>query len=382
MLVERRPLLTLFATGHIPPVESAALYYIEQRDWSLSEDIGTRFDYVPTLTDIIETPFGRVALILLPHLDTDLYTNPQSIIDSSVEALGLAHHIGAKVVSLTGMIPSATNLGQDVATVTPENLPPVSTGHATTTATVVMSIEKTLRLSRRNLANETVAILGLGSVGTATLRLMLEILPHPSELILCDVFEKQTHLEAIRNEIVAAGYQGSVQLATARADAPAEAYNASLIVGATNVPNVLDVNRLKPGTLLIDDSSPHCFKVDDAIQRLETQNDILFTEGGVLKLPQAANMITYVPKWLERVFFRSLSGYNTNNITGCILSSLLSAQFPELEPTTRPVNGEISFTHYKQLVSFEIEAADLHCETYTIPTVSIEKFNEKMLNRM
>lgn len=382
LLVERRPLLTLFATGHLPPVEAAALYYIEQRDWSLSDDIGTRFDYVPTLTDIIETPFGRVALILLPHLDTDLYTHPQQIIQSSVEAVGLAQHIGAKVVSLTGMIPSATNLGQDIAAVTADHLPPVTTGHATTTATVVLSIEKLLRLSHRNLAHETVAILGLGSVGTATVRLMLNVLPHPTELILCDVFEKQTHLDTIRTEIIAAGYQGSVRIATARADAPTEAYAASLIVGATNVPNVLDVNRLKPGTLLVDDSSPHCFNVEEAIRRLETQNDILFTEGGVLKLPQAATMVTYVPKWLEQVFFRALSGYNTNNITGCILSSLLSARHPELEPTTWPVNGETSFTHYQQLASFEIEAADLHCDTYTIPTVSIEKFNEKKLRIM
>ena len=46
---------------------------------------------------------------------------------------------------------------------------------------------------------------------------------------------------------------------------PPDVYEASFVVGATNAPDILDVDRLQPGTLIVDDSAPHCFRSDKAL---------------------------------------------------------------------------------------------------------------------
>src|SRR5439155_610296 len=63
------------------------------------------------------------------------------------------------------------------------------------------------------------------------------------------------------------------------------AYSATLLVGATNVPDVVDVARLAPGTLVVDDSFPPCLSVPAAAARLRTRGDLLFTAGGFVRAP-------------------------------------------------------------------------------------------------
>ena len=107
----------------------------------------------------------------------------------------------------------------------------------------------------------TSAFIGLGSVGLATLRLLLSCLPHPARLSLCDVYSKQEILESLRRELIdELGYRGEVRLLASRHEVPAELYEASLIVGATNVAEILDIDRLAPGTIVVDDSAPHAFR--------------------------------------------------------------------------------------------------------------------------
>jgi hypothetical protein len=76
---------------------------------------------------------------------------------------------------------------------------------------------------------------------------------------------------------------------------PKEFYESRLIIGATNVPDDLEVERLEPGTLIVDDSGPHCFQVPKAIERSMSQQDILFTEGGILQSSTVIPCLRYLP---------------------------------------------------------------------------------------
>ena len=73
---------------------------------------------------------------------------------------------------------------------------------------------------RRRAATSTgehVGFIGLGSVGVATLRLLLSCLPHPARLSLCDVYSKQEALESLRRELAdELGYAGEVRLLASR----------------------------------------------------------------------------------------------------------------------------------------------------------------------
>lgn len=377
---EKRSLLSLFVTGKLQPIEGAALSYLsstqmQKSGLSRDEVVYECFENLPYMSSVMETHLGRIGLITLPRLGAELYHDDE-VMSLIIESLEMAGRFGAKVVSLTGLIPSATDYGRAIVAATRDrsDLPQVTTGHATTSATVLLSIQRLLKDAKRDLDKETVGFIGLGSVGMATLHLMLQTMPHPHTLILCDLFSKLTTLEETGRYLRAAyNYQGNLQLAASHTEAPAELYTASLIVGATNVPNVLDINRVQPGTLLVDDSAPHCFDYRQAIQRLEEQEDILFTEGGTLEMPQPLHYQVHVPRQMAPMM-QDAQIFRQTEATGCVLSSLLTARYTELSPTVGLVAPDASVAHYARLTELGIRAAALHCREYALPQRIVRSF--------
>ncbi len=391
--VEHRSLLTLLMTGKIPPIDSAALTYFPTPDFNQLEKLGwtphtliEQFsDNLPIISTIFQTPLGRIALISLPQFVYQLYENKNNTVKVIIEALELAKQIGAKTVSLTGLLPSATDYGKAVtqAISSRQDLPPITTGHETTSATVVLSIENILREANRNISQEKIGFLGLGSVGISTLRLMLKTLSHPQEILLCDIYDKLDQLETIKQEIINQfNFKGDVHLILSKTEVPAEMYQSGLIVGATNVADILDVNKLNPGTLIVDDSAPHCFSAETAIKRLETEQDILFTEGGILRPSQAIERLVYLPNNIQKVMTEKQRHNYLNrqpfNITGCVFSSLLSTRFEQLTPKVGLVDLETSLQHYKILKELNFSAADLSCQNYQLPPELINQFQQKL----
>jgi predicted amino acid dehydrogenase len=388
--LERRSLLSLLAAKKIQPVNAAALGYLpnsilEKSDLSREEILEQWFDNLPVVSGIIETAWGRIALLLLPRFNSDLYGDTDDIVDVTLDALEIVGQMGADTVSLTGVIPSATDYGRAIAKVIANrrHLPQITTGHSTTSAAVVLAIQKILQDGGREMATERVGVIGLGSIGLSSLRLMLKCLPHPAELMLCDLYAKKASLKAIRVQLVSElGFHGKIQLLFSEVELPEEIYNATLILGATNVPDVLDINQVKSGTLIVDDSGPHCFKSALAIERFQEHQDILFTEGGVLKSPQPISEVIHLPYHLEKSFsskqleeFLKLLKRNPFEITGCVFSSLLSSS-ENLKATVGFVQLNESVKHYETLISKGFQAADLHCENYVLPNETISHFRE------
>ena len=128
-----------------------------------------------------------------------------------------------------------------------------------------------------------------------------------------------------------------MRLLASRHEVPEELYEASLIVGATNVAEILDIDRLAPGTIVVDDSAPHVFRSDEALRRFRERGDILVTEGGVLAAPSrcrsGATSRTGSSLAEGRPGRRSWRRPTRGYITGCVLSGLLSARFAHLTPT-------------------------------------------------
>jgi amino acid adenylation domain-containing protein len=389
--LERRSLLSLLAAHKIPPVNAAALGYLpdsilEQSDLSREEILEQCFDNLPVAIGITETAWGRIALLLLPRFNSELYGDTDEIVEVTLEALEIAEQMGADTVSLTGIIPSATDYGRAIskAIASRPHLPQITTGHSTTSATVVLAIQKALQQGGRAMATERVGVIGLGSIGLSSLRLMLKCLPHPVELMLCDLYSRQEFLQNIREQLISElGFQGQIQLLFSEVELPNEIYNASLIIGATNVPEVLDINQVKSGTLIVDDSGPHCFKSSLAVKRFQAHQDILFTEGGVLKSPQPISQLIHLPHHLEKMLksqqfdeIIKLIKHNPFEITGCVFSSVLSAA-KNLKPLVGFVQLNDSVKHYNTLNSLGFQAADLHCEDYVLPYDAISHFRER-----
>jgi hypothetical protein len=385
--IERRPLLSLFATGQLAPVAAAALGYLPDQllartGLSRDELIADWYDNLPTLNAILETPWGRIATIRLPRFGSDLYRDEQDLVGVIVEALEMAGRLGARTVSLTGLIPSATDYGRAVASAIAgrRDLPRISTGHATTVAAVVLATSRILQAGGRELAQERVGFLGLGSIGRASLRLMLRCLPHPSEIMLCDLYRQRESLRELEQQLVGElGFRGAVRVLASPGAVPAEFYAATLIVGATNVPEVLDLTRVQSGAMIVDDSGPHCFAVREAVERFQRQADILFTEGGVLRAPSPISQVRALPRRAARdpIYVEAVSKHNPFHITGCVLSGLLSSCYEDLKPTVGLVEDSASWRHYEQLGQLGFQAAGLHCQGYELAEGSIRHFRQR-----
>ena len=390
MQFEPRPLLSLFAAERLAPVEAAVLGYVPS---ALLAQAGLgREDFMrhclgnlPLLSLVLQTPWGRIAGLILPWLDTELYSDRQGLVESILDAVNMARQVGARTVALAGLLPSATGYGQAVirAIGNRQDLPRISTGHATTTSTVVMAIERSLRAGGRELSGERVGFIGLGSIGASTLRLMLQCLPHPQDIVLCDVYGKRDVLASLQREIVEQyGFRGPVEVVTSSTGVPATMYTATLIVAATNAPDVLDILRVPPGTIIVDDSAPHCFDPALARQRFRTHADILFTEGGILHSPEPIHQLLYWhPEWaqvMQPAREESAVPPSPFEITGCVLSGLLSSRFEELQPTIGMVDAPSCLQHYAALCKLGLQAAPLHCQDYVLPEDLIADFRGRV----
>ncbi|NEO73876.1 amino acid adenylation domain-containing protein, partial [Moorena sp. SIO3H5] len=383
-----RSLSSLFSVGKIHPVDAAALGYLEEYnpelfDYSRDYIIENIFENLPFWVMVKQTNWGRIAIILLPRFVSDLYSNQDDTVQATIEALEMAGRIGAKFVSLTGLIPSATDYGLAItkAIANRQDLPKITTGHRTTGAAVVLTIKKICEQGGRDLSTEKVGFIGLGSVGMNVLPLMLKCLSHPQEITLCDVYDKLEFMENIKQNLVQKfGFKGQINLALSKTTVPEQFYESTLIVGATNVPDVLDIMQVKPGTLIVDDSGPHCFSVEQAIQRFQEREDILFSEGGMLRSPYPMKTTIHLPPSVENILNNAQKSSifsNPFNIMGCAFSGLLSSQFEQLEPTVGICDGEQSQLHYQILEELEFEAGDLHCEEYVLPEKSIANFRQR-----
>jgi amino acid adenylation domain-containing protein len=386
---ERRPLHALVAEGEAAPVQAVALAtlpaaLVQYTGLSREELIRQACGSGPVVGNIYHTFLGRIATVLLPCFDDQAFQHPDVLRGMVREAGLLAGRLGARVVSLTGVLPSATDRGRTLTGwVDRQDGQRITTGQATTTAATVLAVGRILAEAGRDLAGERVGFLGLGPLGAAGLRLLLTCLSHPAEIILWDPYGQVDHLQAVRQEVVDdLGYQGPVRLLEGRGRVPSGFYDATLIVARTvNLPDLLGVERLLPGTLVVDDSNPPSFALREAARRFRERGDILFTAGDVLRSPQPLRQVVHVPPALEpllevlpRKVFQQFDPYH---ITGCVLSGLLSAGPPGLERTLGEVDRPTCLRHYDALTRLGFQGPALQVGDVFLNGEAVRSFRQR-----
>lgn len=378
------------AVETMPKLDAVALTYIPEVLANLSgirrDEITERlFAGKPRLTNVYELDQGRIGVVMLPCFETDFYKNQAAVKAPLLAALKLAGESGAKTVSLTGVIPTATDHGRDILEWTQDEtgLPLITTGDATRSATIVKSVEGILAAAGRHLADETVSVVGLGSIGFGTLRLLLEVLEHPRHLILCDPYQTDEQMSRIRDLIRDAGYLGQIDIVKNGGALPPEVYEASLVIASSNLPGVLSIPSLRPGTLVVDYSFPPVFKLDEAVKRFSTKGDILFTTGGELRLPGVVGETIYLPENLDGLdetaqtaFLNFLGSRDRHEITGCVLASLVTGRKAGVEATTGPLGPVDAKAHYDYLVEFGAQPAKLQMSGFFLPEDAVTAFRE------
>ncbi len=297
----------------------------------------------PLLLHTIETAFGNIGCVCIPIVDRRLFDNPEATVRATLNGVAFAAQHGATTVSCTGMIPASTNGLLAVKEAMQrcgfsEQFPAVqlTTGHETVSAAFVLNVEEVCHLTGRDLHQEHATFVGLGHIGSAVLELLLRLDYRPRSIHLVDVTAKEQMLRAWRQRLVEQyHYQGNVEIVTVppASGLPAYLYDrTTFILGATSRPYVVDIDRLQPGTIMVDDSFPLGFETAKAMQRIQRQRDIVITIAGALASPhQVKNSPSCVTGdgLTEAIFsqIRQLASIDPFSLTGCVYSSVLANHF-------------------------------------------------------
>ncbi|GIE74977.1 hypothetical protein Aph02nite_09270 [Actinoplanes philippinensis] len=339
------------APDHLPALTAALPEEIRQLVTGLDREAIRRMVFPggrPRLLETVDTGLGRSGFIAVPRFADELSPATAgapgpSLPELVAAAVDLAAGHGARTVSLAGMIPAHTGYGTAVHPYRQSDAH-LTTGHAVTATAVVRTVMAALAARDRKLPDCVVAVLGVGSIGAASLSLLLARTDPPAKVILCDLPAATPRLVAL-----AASLDVPAEVATA----PDAVYRADVIVAATSSgPRTLDVNRLRPGTILVDDSFPHCFDVPAALARMRTAGDVLITGGGLLGCGDTVHeSAPGLP-----AFARHLPG----TMASCRLESLLHAAVPGLPLVDGPVTPEQAAAYWDALEAAGIGPAPLH----------------------
>ncbi len=224
-----------------------------------------------------------------------------------------------------------------------------------------------MRSVDRDVGNLDVAFVGLGSIGRAALELLLWRGAHPRSLTLCDVHGSTPRLGELERQLRrSSGYAGPVLCVEANGasgHAPGPVYAAGLIVGATSRPRVLNVDRLRPGTIVVDDSFPHCFDAGAAIARMRGAADVLLAGGGLLDCGATERTI-YVPQITTGIRERIAQRLPWHTVASCQLESLLQAADPALPPVHGLVDLAAAERYWAAAGAAGVRAGPLHLQSF------------------
>ncbi|MFI7236806.1 amino acid adenylation domain-containing protein [Streptomyces cyaneofuscatus] len=322
----------------------------------------------PRLLETLSTPLGRSGFVCVPRFADELASGA-ALLGHTAHGVELASSFGARSVSLAGMIPSLTGYGFDVLRAIGGSgaTTAVTTGHAATVVSVVKTVHAALDATGQELASLTVAFVGLGSIGSSALELLLgQAKTPPARLLLCDVPGSGPRLKELAERLRAGGLADAVDVLTSDEGLPDAVYAARLIVAAVSGGGtLLDVDRLEPGTTVVDDSFPHCFDTGRAIDRMDRARDVLVVGGGLLSIG------TVERRAADGLPAAAVAGYLAQpsipgTIASCRLESLLHASGADVPLVRGPVGAATGLAYWAAAEARGTDAAPLHLLTRTI----------------
>jgi predicted amino acid dehydrogenase len=352
------------------PIDAASLIAVPASAFGHGEQAARAANHViddllrgqPELIHVLHSEHGDVGLYLIPVTDRDLFRAKERALDAACKGVQLAATHGARTISLTGMIPAGTEYGHalqralDERPAPPSGWPRLTTGHAAVVAAFLLNIERLLDMTGRRLAEERAAFVGLGSIGTGLLELMMSQDERPASVVLVDVESKRERIEQTRNLMRERfAYNGpiDIELVTGEGHLPEHVYpDASLLLTMTSSEEVIDVDKLRPGAIMVDDSFPLGFSAERAVERIKRDKDILITIAGAFSTPGSALHWSEEERLREslvvgmRERIEQSARVDEWSLTGCIYASLLTEPLG-LPFTLGPVTAADSMRFYE-----------------------------------
>ena len=202
----------------------------------------------------------------IPMDAAQILDQPNQAIEFMERAVDDAFEWGAEIVGLGSMTGIVGSHGQHLAERGPTA---ITTGNSLTVYSATQNLFRACELSGINLADETVAVIGIpGSIGAALAKL---IAPKCKSLI-CVSRTETTRAKQLAQSL-------DSELCT---DIATALKSARVVLSATSTGDCIDQNWLMPGSLVVDVAVP-----TDVMGSQALRDDILILTGGMLMTPDS-----------------------------------------------------------------------------------------------
>jgi hypothetical protein len=233
-----------------------------------------------------------------------------------------------------------------------------------TSVTVLQTYLRAVRELDLDPAHSRVTLLGAGSVGAGFGQLLVREPVSPAEIVLVDKPERAGHVEQLADLLRATGAPVLVDFTDRHGQLPPTSvcYDSDFLISAVSTPEVIDIDRVGPRTVLIDDSQPHCWSREKAWRRVLRHGDIVPCEAGLVD----AASLDYRAYFPFR--FASQAPDGATSIAWCCLAEgLAMAHVPTLPPTVGEPNADGLVQYRLAFEQLELRVAPLQCGSHILP---------------
>ena len=186
----------------------------------------------------------------------------------------------------------------------------------------------------------------------------------PASITIADLSSQipalQQPLDKLRNI-----YKGRLDVIAITKEIPDEFYFADLIIGSSSQGEILEVDKLAPGTIIVDDSFPHIVNCPKAIKRMKVDKDVLIVGGGKIDMGYTERTLleTNLPKNLINFIVKKAGD---QGLPGCRVESLMMSYNDSLPATIGLVTDESAEEYWNILSDLNIVAVDFHLQGFQI----------------
>lgn len=236
-----------------------------------------------------------------------IYLSPEQFLENQSlafelmeEACGYLKGWGAEIIGLGGLTGIVGSRGKEL---NEKSSVPVTSGNSFTIYSSIKVLERIIRTLDIELCKQKVTVIGFpGSISLAIAKILIE-----KRVNLLLVSKRQTSfLKQFLSQIKETSGPGAeVEVTNSVEDG---LKRSKLVLSATSTGNIIDPDKLQPGTLVIDIAQPR-----DVIEKNHNRKDILIVDGGIVTLP------------LNGKPYCKLFGWKANDIPGCLGETIILA---------------------------------------------------------
>jgi predicted amino acid dehydrogenase len=241
----------------------------------------------PIIVEVLTAGQLTVGILILPYFahdfsDLESRARCREILEG--EALRYVAKWGGRFVCLGGLTGSLTGYGLRVVHKARELGITMTTGHAVTAYSMIKTYRRIFAELGVDPSSLQMAILGLGGVGGAFARLLSQESQLPGFITIVDTHSQKKRVERIADELGRLiKSEISVELVdNGQVSTDSACYQAEFLISAVSTPSVIDIAKVAPLTVLIDDSQPYCWDRSKAWERVKNQRDIVPCEAGLV----------------------------------------------------------------------------------------------------